>query len=175
MKNEAIAAGAKLIAAERALDHQFAGGSITPGSLASLTQAIGAPQGEPPRRSFAVPSHNGGGAHPRAKVAIRRAARLSLATLTVPLTKSSRPRRRFGDAAAIGPPRRAFSPRKRRGFWRQSSVHIVTAKIRLQPVGRIGSDLGPMSGAGRDARTTPQIAGRGPHAKTCHLPSACKV
>ena len=55
MKSEAIAAGAKLIAAERALDRLFAAGSITPGSLASLTQEIGARQGE--LRAVHLPYH----------------------------------------------------------------------------------------------------------------------
>jgi hypothetical protein len=45
MKSEAIAAGAELIAAERALDHAFAAGSITPDNLAALTSAIGVRQG----------------------------------------------------------------------------------------------------------------------------------
>jgi Spy/CpxP family protein refolding chaperone len=46
MQSEAIAAGAKLIRAERELDRQFAAGGITPATLAALTSQIGQRQGE---------------------------------------------------------------------------------------------------------------------------------
>lgn len=46
MKSEAVPAGEKLIARERALDQAFAGHSITPTSLSALTAQIGETQGE---------------------------------------------------------------------------------------------------------------------------------
>jgi Spy/CpxP family protein refolding chaperone len=46
MQSEAIAAGAKLIRAERELDRQFAAGGITPATLAALASQIGQRQGE---------------------------------------------------------------------------------------------------------------------------------
>jgi len=46
MKSEAIAAGEKLISAERALDRQFAEGRVTPATLAALTAQVGDRQGE---------------------------------------------------------------------------------------------------------------------------------
>lgn len=46
MQSEAIAAGAKLITAERELDRQFAAGDITPATLTALTAQIGQHQGE---------------------------------------------------------------------------------------------------------------------------------
>jgi hypothetical protein len=46
MRAEAIAAGEKLIAAERALDQEFASRPVTPARLASLTTQIGERQGE---------------------------------------------------------------------------------------------------------------------------------
>ena len=46
MKSEAIAAGEKLISAERALDRQFAERRVTPATLAALTAQVGDRQGE---------------------------------------------------------------------------------------------------------------------------------
>jgi hypothetical protein len=46
MRAEAIAAGARLIEAERALDRLFASGTATPASVRSATAAVAAAQGE---------------------------------------------------------------------------------------------------------------------------------
>ncbi len=46
MRAEAIAAGEKLIAAERALDQEFAARPVTPARLESLTTQVGERQGE---------------------------------------------------------------------------------------------------------------------------------
>lgn len=45
MKAEAIEAGEKLIASERALDRAFAGGAMTPETLSELTARVGEAQG----------------------------------------------------------------------------------------------------------------------------------
>jgi hypothetical protein len=46
MKSQAVALGEQLIADERELDRQFAQGTMTPGTLASLTAKIGDKQGQ---------------------------------------------------------------------------------------------------------------------------------